>query len=222
MSKRNKKLRTIPFAGGVLVTLFAAYLIPVTLFVWLATRLNEAGDYFIFDQMIMYSVKAWHSPVATMFFQSITELGGPIVLTLATLAIATVYWLKSHKKAALMIFSSVFGSVAINVVLKSIFQRDRPDFWTHLVYEAGYSFPSGHAMASSALAIALIFLLWRTTVKWHAVALGVIYMVLVGASRMYLGVHYPTDIVAGWCVSLLWVSIVALTLYQYMVMKSSR
>lgn len=221
MSKNCKKPRTIPFAGGVLVTLLIAYMALVVLFVWLVTELGDTGGPTGLDRAVMYGVKEWHSPAATVFFRVITELGGPVTLAAITPVIAAVYWISRHKKAGLLVLSSVVGATVINLVLKGIFQRDRPDFWMHLVQETGYSFPSGHAMASSALAIALLFLLWKTSTRWYALVISISYILLVGLSRMYLGVHYPTDIVAGWCVSFLWVSIVALALYQYMVIKAN-
>ncbi|MDF2461379.1 MAG: acid phosphatase, partial [Candidatus Saccharibacteria bacterium] len=103
---------------------------------------------------------------------------------------------------------SVAGAALLNLLLKASFQRDRPDLWESIVTETSYSFPSGHAMASSALAFSVMLVLWETKWRWLAVAVGTIYFVLVGVSRMYLGVHFPSDVVAGWCVSLAWVGIV--------------
>ena len=75
-------------------------------------------------------------------------------------------------------------------------------------------------MASSALALALIILCWRTRWRWLALIGGAIYMIIIGLSRIYLGVHYPSDILAGWCVSLVWVLLLAGLVYEYMVRYS--
>lgn len=209
--------RMLPFAVGVLVVLLALYLVPVVIFVELADEVMEGDLYF--DTLAMNWVQTWHSSSATGFFKVITEMGGIFGVGALAVGATLSYWSRGRAKAGLMVAASVGGAAIINVVLKSIFQRDRPDFWEHLVQEAGYSFPSGHAMGSAALAIALMFLLWRTRARWWALGIGASYMILVGLSRMYLGVHYPTDILAGWCVSFLWVSIVAFTLYEYSVFK---
>jgi len=78
------------------------------------------------------------------------------------------------------------------------------------VHEAGYSFPSGHAMASAALGLALAVALWNSRWRWWGLVFAVVYIAFVGYSRLYLGVHYPTDILAGWLVSGVWVLAIAL------------
>lgn len=224
LTKAHRTLRNhssiLPFTSGVLLVLLAIYIAAVVGFVALVEAVTE-GELF-FDQLVMNWVKGWHAPGATLFFTVVTELGGVIGVGLMTTATVMGYWLLRHKKAALMLLFSVVGAVAINLTLKGIFQRERPNFWEHFVQEGGYSFPSGHAMASAALAIALIFLLWRTRARWWGLGVGLSYMLSVGISRMYLGVHYPTDIVAGWCVSFIWVSIVAVVLYEYSVLRHNK
>jgi membrane-associated phospholipid phosphatase len=80
--------------------------------------------------------------------------------------------------------------------------------WQQIVIEKGYSFPSGHAMISCALAITIMILCWPT--RWRRLAIigGTIYFILVGISRLYLGVHYPSDVLGGWCVSIAWLYLV--------------
>ena len=206
-----------PFTSGVLLGLLVVYVAAVVGLVALVEAVTE-GELF-FDQLAMNWVKNWHSPGVTLFLTVVTEMGGVIGVGIGTAVAVAGYWLTRHNKAALLLLFSVAGAVVINLTLKGIFQRERPNFWEHFVQESGYSFPSGHAMASAALAIALIFLLWRTKARWWVVGVGLSYMLLVGISRMYLGVHYPTDIVAGWCVSFIWVSIVAMVLYEYSVLR---
>ena len=107
----------------------------------------------------------------------------------------------------------VGGAALLNMVLKLIFERPRPDLWEQLIIETSFSFPSGHAMASSALAFSVIAIAWNTRFRWYAVGVGVLFMLVIGFSRLYLGVHYPTDVLAGWFVSGAWVLLVALVVY---------
>ena len=100
------------------------------------------------------------------------------------------------------------GAALLNIILKLLFERVRPDLWEQLVVETSFSFPSGHSMASAALAGVIIYFIIRSRLKvWlksTAIAAAVIYVALVGFSRLYLGVHYPTDVVGGWLVTSLW------------------
>lgn len=229
MKKRLKKVLQmnlskaptfLPVTGGLLVLLLAMYVLLVIGFVELADEVNE-GE-LVFDRVAMAWVQQWHTAGLTELMRLLTEAGGVIGVGLLTVLSVSVYALRGHLKASIMVGASVLGALVINLTLKGIFERERPHFWEHFVYESGYSFPSGHAMASAALAISLMFLLWRTRYRWWALGGGIGYMLLVGISRMYLGVHYPTDIIAGWSVSFLWVSLVAFTLYEFVVFRASR
>ena len=83
--------------------------------------------------------------------------------------------------------------------------RMRPDLWLSITPETTYSFPSGHAMASATLAMAIIMLCWPTRARWWVTIVAIVLAVLVGVSRIYLGVHYPSDILTGWIASIAWV-----------------
>ena len=89
---------------------------------------------------------------------------------------------------------------------KILFQRARPALWLSPAPEQDYSFPSGHAMLSVAIAGSLIALAWPTRLRWPALIGGTMSVVGIGLSRLYLGVHFPSDIMAGWCAALLWVT----------------
>jgi membrane-associated phospholipid phosphatase len=100
---------------------------------------------------------------------------------------------------------SFAGSALLNLGSKQFFQRDRPTLWESIAPESTYSFPSGHAMGSMTLAAVIVLLAWNTRWRWPAVAFGVLFAGSVSLSRIYLGVHYPSDILAGWCAALVWV-----------------
>lgn len=150
------------------------------------------------------------------FFLVVTELGGVVVVTTVTL-LAFIYFLvkKSYDKATLMALG-VGGAAGIGYILKAIFERSRPDLWEWLIVESNFSFPSGHAIGSSALALCLVVVFWKTKWRRYAAIGAITYVVVVSFSRLYLGVHYPSDILGGWLLSATWISALtcAICLYE--------
>jgi undecaprenyl-diphosphatase len=182
--------------------------VPAAIFVALAEEVVE-HEPLLFDEPVLYWLRSIATPDLNQFAVVVTNSGGKIAIAVATLAIAyLLYRRRFGRRAVFTVVFSVAGAALLNLLLKLSFQRDRPDLWDSIVTETSYSFPSGHAMASSALAFSVILVLWDTRWRWMAVTLGIVYFVLVGVSRMYLGVHFPSDVVAGWCVSLAWVALV--------------
>ena len=143
-----------------------------------------------------------------------TDIGGPIGGVLLAGIVTVIFWLKGKKREAYVLAFSSAGAAILNVLLKVTFMRARPDEWTRLVTESSYSFPSGHAMASAALGFALVAVLWRTKYRWDAMIGATIYVLLIGFTRLYLGVHYPSDILAGWLLSAAWTSLVVVMMYR--------
>jgi len=110
---------------------------------------------------------------------------------------------------------AVGGAALLNVAAKYSFGRSRPDYWLSIAPETTFSFPSGHAMQTMALVAALVVLVWPTKARWPVLILGGSFVLLVGLSRVYLGVHYPSDIVAGWAAASAWVVGLSIVLYGY-------
>ncbi len=138
----------------------------------------------------------------------ITSLGGVTVLTILT-ALATVYLLLDRKTGiAVFLFLSVLSGWLASTALKIIVARARPDIVPHLVDVSDMSFPSGHAMVSAVTYLTLGALLARTqryrATRIFVMAAGIFLAVIIGLSRIYLGVHYPTDVLAGWVAGALW------------------
>lgn len=187
------------------------FLLPLLLFASLARDVVAAGA-LPYDRSVMMWLHVRESPVLTTTMSALTELGGLVAVPIIAVAWAGLFWWRGRRRDAALLAAAVIGSTLLNTVLKAVFQRDRPDFWEHLVVEDSYSFPSGHAMASMSLAAALVVIAWSSLWRWPAIAGGVVYVLVVGVSRIYLGVHFPSDILAGWCVAVLWVTVVAVVL----------
>lgn len=167
------------------------------------------GDTLSYDVAILRWIHQAHSLWLDQAVPILTHLGGVITVAVVALVAFLVAVYYRRRRTALIIGLGVGGAALLNIILKALFQRDRPSLWERLVVEHSYSFPSGHAMASSALAFSIIIALWPTRYRYWALIIGSSYMVMIALTRMYLGVHYPTDIIAGWSVSALWVLLVA-------------
>ncbi len=151
-------------------------------------------------------------------FLDATMLGFTLIGGGALLGVAAVWcallWFTKQRRHLRFVLISMGGAAALNLVAKAIFARARPDLWISLSPEHDYSFPSGHAMLSSAFVATALVLLWKSEANIHAkrvgCALGVLFVLAVGLSRLYLGVHYPSDILAGWMASLAWVALLTI------------
>jgi undecaprenyl-diphosphatase len=125
-----------------------------------------------------------------------------------TLAVLGYLVIGGKRAAALLVLVSVAGGVALSSALKIGFDRPRPDLVAHLVDVHTLSFPSGHAMVSAVAYLTLGALLAQTQVrkglKAYVITVAVVLTLLIGVSRVYLGVHWPTDVVAGWCAGAAW------------------
>lgn len=170
-------------------------------------RDNETQN---FDSSVLLAIHQLSGPKLDSLMSAITQLGGVLFVPIATALGALLLWAKRRKVQAIKLALGVGGATVINLFLKNYFERQRPQLWDRLIVEHTFAFPSGHAMASGALAASIVLILWKTKYRKIAVILGSIYVAVIGFSRLYLGVHYPSDIIAGWCVSVAWVLLVAL------------
>lgn len=177
-----------------------------------------------YDEQYLLAINERSSPTLDMLFTFVTDIGGVLAVSLMTIGLLAYFLTNKLYYKALLVASGVGGAALLNVIAKASFARERPDLWGQLISESTFSFPSGHAMGSSALAFTVIALLWKTRWRIPALVLGVIYILMIGFSRLYLGVHYPTDVLAGWTLSLAWVATVATIIYtrrQYIASKST-
>ncbi len=188
------------------------FLLVAGLFGVVADNVHE-GDTLAFDQSVLQAINKTSTPELDRFFLILTEFGGVAFVALVTIALFCYLIYKKQRYNALLLGAGVGGAALINYLAKITFVRERPDLWNQLITETTYSFPSGHAAGSSALAICIVAILWQTRWRIPALILAAIYIPLIGYSRMYLGVHYLTDITAGWILSVAWATVVISLFY---------
>jgi undecaprenyl-diphosphatase len=142
------------------------------------------------------------------FFRDVTTLGGIPVVTLVTVATLGYLLLVGKRATALLVLVAIAGGAALSVMLKLGFERPRPDLVAHLVDVRTLSFPSGHAMVSTVTYLTIGALMLRVQhtrrLKAYVMTVAIGVTLLVGISRAYLGVHWPTDVLAGWCAGAAW------------------
>ncbi|WAA09688.1 phosphatase PAP2 family protein [Fervidibacillus albus] len=163
-----------------------------------------------FDSTTMNNITEWREEGWTSFFQTLTKAGSTLTYAVIALIFSVYFAWKRNWVDLFLTFTSVLGAWAINSLLKEWFARERPDV-VHLVEADGYSFPSSTAMISIALYGFLVYVLLlklRNPIS-KVVILGVTGMliVLIGFSRVYLGVHFPTDIIGGFFAGGFWLGV---------------
>ncbi|SFJ43252.1 undecaprenyl-diphosphatase [Paenibacillus sp. UNC496MF] len=164
-----------------------------------------------FDTSIIRTVQGWESDALTSVAKTLSKIGSSSVVIPAVLVLAVfLAVVLRHRKELVLLIGGMLGSTLLNDALKPIYKRARPDIH-RIVEEQGYGFPSGHSMAAFTFYFLATYLLWRHLPNrgWRAALLvfSGIMIVSIGLSRVYLGVHYPTDILAGYWVSACWVTL---------------
>jgi undecaprenyl-diphosphatase len=203
-------LGSLALASLVLIV-FAAWV-----FVAIADEVRE-GEYLPIEERIMLAFREGDPPhpigphwlVSTA--RDVTALGSVVVLTTTVILVAGFLAFTRRFAASLFVLAASTGGLVLNNVLKAIFGRERPDETLHLVEIDSLSFPSGHAMLSATIYLTLAVLLTRLAdrrrEKSYLLGAALLLSFAVGLSRVYLGVHYPTDVIAGWAAGIAWAQI---------------
>ena len=195
-----------------LLLAFVGVLLPLWVFGELAEDLH-AGEAFFFDAPLLQLAHGLAGDAWNGFFVQVSALGylGGVVpvdvMLLLTLA------LRQASREGLFAGVSIIGSAWLNLGAKQLFARQRPTLWESIAPESSFSFPSGHAMGSMTLACVVVLLAWRTRWRWPLLAMASVFVALVGLSRIYLGVHYPSDILAGWTAAITWTVVTYLLVF---------
>lgn len=196
-----------------LVLAFAGLLLPLWAFAELADEIHEQ-EAISFDEPILHFARSLASNGFDRFFGIVSDLGYHYGVVPLDIALVVVLTLLRRFREATFAAIALGGSGLLNVSAKMFFARERPTLWESIAPEETFSFPSGHAMGSATLACVLVLLAWRTRWRWPVVALAAAFVVLVGLSRVYLGVHYPSDILAGWAAASVWAAFAFLLVFR--------
>lgn len=179
---------------GIFLSISSLYL-----FIKLAKDVFESEFYFL-DKLILQFLSTIRSPLLTEIMLLITFLGGPFLLMGAAFLVI-VFTYKKHMKECLLFILTLSMGIITNIILKNLFERDRPTL-SPLQSLTDYSFPSGHAMNSFIFYTLLAYFIYHLTRKkklsFVISAFSLLLIMLIGFSRIYLGVHYPTDVLGGY------------------------
>jgi len=203
-------------AGHVNIVLVAVLLIVGGTwgFIALADEVRE-GDTQRFDDWAVRAMRRADDPSQPIgphwlpeVGRDLTALGGVAVLSLTTAFVAGYLLIVRKYHAMWLVLAATLGGLLISTLLKHLIDRARPDLVPHLSHVYTSSFPSGHSMLSAVVYLTLGALLTRLAserrVKLYFLAAALLLTFLVGVSRVYMGVHYPTDVLAGWTAGLVW------------------
>lgn len=182
----------------------------------LAIKIERSG-HFVGDRRVLIFLNQHSSPWLDKLAVFLANVGDTVPMMGVSLLIVMWLLFNKHRQQALLFALSVGGSMLLTQVLKPFFARPRPDLWVSIKPAFTFSFPSGHAMDTAAVATALAFVMWRFRAHWLTWLIGPIFVLAVGWCRMYLGVHFPSDVLAGWLSAMGWV--VAVHLLAWLLLR---
>jgi undecaprenyl-diphosphatase len=173
-----------------------------------------------FDQQVMMLVRNYSAPWLDVVMRVITHAGDPVVHLTVSLFLA-FFFMKYYqrRREGVTILIALASGYALSTIFKYHFQRTRPDLWEMVARPQSYSFPSGHAMVSTIIYGSAAFLLEAVFphYRWYFRVISAVLVCLIGVSRIYLGVHWPSDVLAGFAAGMV---IVFATAYWYSRKKS--
>jgi undecaprenyl-diphosphatase len=176
------------------------------MFAVLSIGIRINGGVFPGDVAILQALHHTQTKSQDAFAEGLTVFGIEAGVAPAAMAIAVFLLFRRQWGTLLFWLCTSLGSSVIGISTKLLWHRTRPYLWNSFYpYPKDFSFPSGHAMASMTIIATLVVLLWKTRWRWPALGLGGLFVVGIGWTRLYLGVHYPSDVMAGWMLAIAWV-----------------
>ena len=183
------------------------YLLILIVVAWLCTEVWEK-EAFSFDRSFLLWIHQFANPQLDRIVLFFTSLGNPP--TVVSIFIITSAWLllKRRYSDAIRFAIVCAGGVAINQGMKLFFAKPRPELWARLITDLTFSFPSGHAVGSMVVYGFIAYILAKELQRYkrYIYAIASMIIIAIGLSRLYLGVHYPTDIIAGYGIGILWLT----------------
>lgn len=205
----GRRLSPEGYLGLHLTIGLALILTALFLFADLAEEIWSGDEIALFDQALAGALREHATPTALRVFSAITRLGNVSVLAALGIAVGLLLVVLRRKFLLAGWMTALMGGGLLNVALKALFRRARPVLPSPFVTESGWSFPSGHAMgaliAYGMLAYVLVILFNGRGRRW-IVLTAALLVLLIGASRMYLGVHYFSDVIAGYVAGMAWLA----------------
>jgi len=194
-------------------------------FAWLTNEVLE-GETKQFDEFTRNAVHQFASPTLTATMRGISFVGSSLFLTTATSAMFIWMMLRNWKRDAWLLGITMIGAAILNTTLKLAFRRPRPVPFFNLLAPESYSFPSGHSLASfcffGALATILTARINNRNINLMTWTLSGTLVLLIGLSRIYLGVHYTTDVLAGFAAALIWIAVIRFVEMQIVRWRKNR
>ncbi|MBD1913658.1 MULTISPECIES: phosphatase PAP2 family protein [unclassified Leptolyngbya] len=187
-----------------LLLLLVGVFLPLQVFGELAEDVWENEGGFSWDVPILLAIHARANPQLDAVVTILTRFGVFWGVFPAAIIISIFLLLRRRLHRLTYFLITLLGATVLNRVAKAMLHRVRPQLWTSPAPELDYGFPSGHAMASMTLVVALIVLTWGSYWCWVVALAGGAFVLMIGWTRLYLGVHYPSDILAGWAASIAW------------------
>jgi len=206
-STESRRLLSLELLLGLLIAAAA-----LVLFTWLGREILE-GEVLAFDGRLREAVHSIASPSLTILMRAASLYGGPAVLIPGAILAAIAFLLKGWRRGALLTIVLLSGAGLLNGLLKFSFARVRPASYFDYPLPGSPSFPSGHALYAASvfggLAVLLTARLEHRLLQLLVWLIALSLILLVGLSRVYLGVHYPSDVLAGYAIGIIWVTTVA-------------
>ncbi|MFN7994032.1 MAG: phosphatase PAP2 family protein [Bryobacteraceae bacterium] len=212
MSETAVQKRAVDAALRTLLTGLLVAIAALVVFAWIADLIGRGGV-LDFDNYIRALVHRHSSPALTRIMLGFSVVGSPAYMIVLGCA-AVVHFVRSGRpRTAILFVITVLGAELLDQVLKLLFHRTRPVAFFGLAQPMGYSFPSGHSLVSCAFfGVLATFAAARTkknALRWTYRLSAALLIAAIGISRIYLGVHYPSDVIAGYLAALVWVFSVA-------------
>lgn len=176
---------------------------------------------FAFDQTTLLWIHQFANPFLDVVMLTITHLGNPVVVVPTSVIVFVWLWWQRHRAEAYVFGLNCIGGAILGTGLKLVFGKVRPQLWPQLINETTFSYPSGHALGSMILYGFLAYVLATLYPRfcWVFYGLASLLISAIGLSRLYLGVHWPTDIIGGYGIGFLWLSI-CITLLKLQKLRS--